>query len=116
MFTPMQSVGIQYLSRAINGTAGWNEIVNYDAAWIAMNAYALTNPHAGVLDLWEIINNPYGAAGIGGIYAVDKNHDQSLSSYTFYTVTENQDEPEWKPTAYYRNVMTARDDLETISS
>ena len=111
----MNHVAVQYLSRAVGGTAGWNELSNYDAAWMAMNAYALTNPNASSKELWGIINNPYGAGGIGGLYVVNKAQDQSLSSYTFYKVTETSAGPEWTVTAYYRDVMTARDDLEIIT-
>lgn len=115
LFAAMRQVLVQYLSRAVRGTAGWNEISNYDAAWMAMNAYALTSPGAGYQNLWGVINNPYGIGGIGGIYVVNKAHDQSLSSYTFYTVADTSTGPEWIATAYYRDVMTARDDLEIIT-
>ncbi|HWQ65406.1 MAG TPA: ABC transporter substrate-binding protein [Methanospirillum sp.] len=107
----MNEMAVQYLSRAVGGAAGWNELSNYDAAWMAMNAYALTSPDAGYKELWGIINNPYGAGGVGGLYVVNKAQDQSLSSYSFYRVTETSSGPEWNVTAYYRDVMTARDDL-----
>ncbi|MFH0968561.1 MAG: hypothetical protein V1862_12840, partial [Methanobacteriota archaeon] len=82
----MHNVAVEYLSRAVGGTAGWNEISNYNATWMAMSAYALTSPDADYQKLWGIINNPYGAGDIGGIYVVNDAQDQSLSSYTFYTV------------------------------
>jgi hypothetical protein len=106
----------QLLSRAVQGKSGWNEVSTYDAAWIAMNAYAYTGPDAGYQDLWPLINNPYGAAGIGGIYVVDTNHDQSLSSYLFYSVQNSSYGPVWVPVAGYRDVMSARDELELFTS
>lgn len=112
VFSPMHQMSVSYLSQAIGDTTvGWNEISNYDAAWMAMNAYALTSPDANSRELWSFINNPYGAGGIAGLYVVNDAQDQSLSMYSFYTVTSPSTKPEWEVTAYYRDVLIARDEL-----
>jgi branched-chain amino acid transport system substrate-binding protein len=116
LYVPMRIVGVEYLSRAIGGKAGWNEISNYDAAWIAMNAYAMTRPDAHSEELWNIINNPYGAVGIGPQYVTNDAQDQSNSCYAFYMVTETNEGPEWTPVAYYRDFKAFPDDLKIIST
>lgn len=113
-FFPMHQVAMQYLSHAIEGIAAWNELAAYDAAWLAMNAYAFTSPDAGYQELWSFINNRYGAGGAGSTYVVNSAQDQSLSIYAFYTVTDSSSGPAWKATAYYRDILYARDDLYII--
>jgi len=81
-----------------------------------MNAYALTSPTADYKDLWNMINNSYGAVGITGPYVVNEAQDQSLSNYMFYMVTETSAGPEWKPIAYYRDVQFVKNDLGFITS
>lgn len=116
VFSPMYQMVRSDLSRIIGeATIGWNEISTYDAAWMAMNAYALTSPDADTRDLWGVINNPYGTGGITGLYIVNDAQDQSLSLYSFYTVTSPSDQPEWEVTAYYRDVLIARDELTILT-
>ena len=114
LFNPMRIAGGEYLSRAIGGKAGWNEISGYEAAWIAMNAHALTAPDASPEELRSIINNPYGAVGIGEQYVTNEAQDQSNSFYAFYQVTETPDGPAWRPVAYYRDLKAFPDDLRII--
>lgn len=115
IFIPMRHVAVEYLSRAIKGNAGWNEISSYDAAWIAMNAYAMTRPDAPSEELWNIINNPYGALGIGEQYVMNEAQDQSNSFYVFYKVIERSDGPIWTPVAYYRDIKAFPDELKIVS-
>ena len=114
LFIPMRNVGVEYLSRTIEGKAEWNEISSYDAAWIAMNAYAMTSPDAPSEELWRMINNPYGAIGIGEQYVTNDAQDQSNSFYTFYMVTETSDGPFWTPVAYYRDIRAFPDELKIV--
>ncbi len=58
------------------------------------------------------MNNPYGATGAGaGHYVFNKNQDQSLSQFGFYTVMSPAGTALWQVSAYYRDILTLPDDL-----
>jgi len=114
IFLPLNYAVRTYLTRVLGNAPTWNEFTAYDASWLAMNAFAMTRPDADSRELWGIINNPYGAGGIGALYIFNANQDQSLSSYTFYTVTDTAAGPGWKATALYRDIPATKDDLYII--
>jgi len=75
----------------------------------------MTRPDAPSEELWNIINNPYGALGIGEQYVMNEAQDQSNSFYVFYKVIERSDGPIWTPVAYYRDIKAFPDELKIVS-
>jgi branched-chain amino acid transport system substrate-binding protein len=111
-FVPGHVLASTLLGAHLGSAPTWSEFASYDALWLGATAYAMSSAQANSQTLWTTLNNPYGATGAGaGNYVFNKNQDQSLSQFGFYTVVSPAGTPLWQVSAYYRNIVTLPDDL-----